>query len=112
MSRHNNHKRDGQSLGAVVIETRDPDPQTRDPQTRKPRRYIPAGMPTVCPVCGHSTRMDDGRHVDPVRRKILEYRTCAHCGELLAAGRPMTPVEAERLCTRAEAVAEYEASRI
>jgi hypothetical protein len=45
-----------------------------------------------------------------VRKKILEYRTCANCGELLAAGRDMTPAEAERLCTRAQAVAEYEQS--
>ena len=52
--------------------------------------------------------MDDGRHVDPVRQRILEYRTCAHCGAKLAAGRAMTPREAEMLCTRAEAVAEYE----
>jgi anaerobic selenocysteine-containing dehydrogenase len=92
--------------------TRDPQPANRDPAPaqRKPRHYIPASMPTVCPVCGHATRMDDGRHTDPVRRTILEYRTCANCGKLLAAGRPMTPVEAERLCSRAEAVAEYEQS--
>jgi hypothetical protein len=104
--------------------TRDPQPVTRDPvpsiptpppcppkAERKPRRYIPASMPTVCPDCGHGTRMDDGRHVDPVRKTILEYRTCAHCGALLAAGRPMTDVEKQRLCTRADAVAEYEATR-
>ena len=99
--------------------TRDPKPTTRDPQpehndpeptTRKPRRYIPAPMPLVCPDCGHSTRMDDGRHVDPVRRKLLEYRTCNGCGALLAAGRDMTPVEVEKLCNRAEAVREYESS--
>jgi hypothetical protein len=95
--------------------TRDPQPTNREPELtpppqRKPRRYIPASMPTVCPECGHSTRMDNGRHVDPVRKTILEYRTCAHCGELLAAGRPMTPVEAARLCSRADAVAEYERS--
>ncbi len=98
---------------------RDPKPKHRDPEieappepkvTRKPRRYIPANAPTVCPDCGHNTRMDDGRHVDPVRKRILEYRTCAHCGALLAAGRQMTAIEAERLCTRAEAVAEYESA--
>ena len=103
--------------------TRDPQPVNRDPvpnipavppclpkAQRKPRRYIPASMPTVCPECGHGTRMDDGRHIDPVRKKVLEYRTCANCAALLAAGRDMTPVEAERLCSRAEAVAEYEQS--
>jgi len=52
--------------------------------------------------------MDDGRHVDPVRRKLLEYRTCNGCGALIAAGRDMTPVEVQRLCGRAEAVREYE----
>ena len=77
-------------------------------QERKPRRYISAAMPTVCPDCGHNTRMDDGRHVDPVRQKILEYRTCAKCNAKLAAGRDMTPAEKARLCSRAEAVAEYE----
>jgi len=90
--------------------TREPEHTEREPEpvTRKPRRYIPASMPTVCPVCGHSTRMDDGRHVDPVRKTILEYRTCSKCNELLAAGRPMTPQETEMLCSRAQAVAEYE----
>ena len=90
--------------------TRDPVAVNRDPvvATRKPRRYIPAPQPLVCPDCGHSTRMDDGRHVDPVRRKILEYRTCAWCGVKLAAGRDMTAVEVELLCDRSEAVAEYE----
>jgi hypothetical protein len=95
--------------GGGDILTRDPVFINRDPKLRKPRRYIPAPMPLVCPDCGHSTRMDDGRHVDPVRRKILEYRTCAWCGAKLAAGRDMTAVEVERLCDRAEAVAEYEA---
>ncbi len=94
---------------------RDPKPQHRDPeiepdqpQKRKPRRYIPANAPTVCPDCGHNTRMDDGRHVDQVRRRILEYRTCAGCAALLVAGRDMTPVEVQKLCTRADAMAEYE----
>jgi hypothetical protein len=96
--------------GATVIQTRDPQPENRDPQ-RKPRRYIPASMPTVCPDCGHNTRMDDGRHTDPVRRTVLEYRTCAHCNARLAAGRPMTLSEVGKLCSRAEAVAEYEQMR-
>jgi len=65
-------------------------------------------MPTICPDCGHTTRMDDGRHVDQVRRMVLEYRTCVHCRAKLAAGRKMTDVEAEMLCTRAEALREYE----
>lgn len=114
------------------IHTRDPMPVNRDPQmdikearrlarivesdalppiapnTRNPRRYISASMPTVCPECGHNTRMDDGRHVDPVRRKILEYRTCVKCGAALAAGRQMTEREAEKLCSRAQAIKEYE----
>jgi len=103
--------------------TRDPQPTTRDPARtvpdipspppppqRKPRHYIPASMPTVCPKCGHGTRMDDGRHTDPVRKTILEYRTCANCDHRIAAGRPMTPVEAAQLCSRAAAVAEYEQS--
>jgi hypothetical protein len=88
--------------------TRDPQPETREPVQRKPRHYIPASMPTVCPACGHNTRMADGRHVDPVRRNILEYRTCCHCGKKLAAGRPMTPVEIRQHCGLADAVAEYE----
>jgi len=71
------------------------------------RHYIPANMPTVCPDCGHSTRMADGRYVDPVRRTILEYRTCKKCGKKLAAGRPMTEREQDEYCTRSEAVGEY-----
>lgn len=96
----------------VTVTTRDPIPTARDPehQTRKPRRYIPANMPTVCPTCGANTRMDDGKHTDPVRRTVLEYRTCIKCGALLAAGRPMTQSEQERYCTRSAAVAEYEAA--
>ena len=99
------------------VTNRDPVPSTPTPtpcppkQERKPRRYISAAMPTVCPDCGHNTRMDDGRHVDPVRQKILEYRTCAKCNAKLAAGRDMTPAEKARLCSRAEAVAEYEQMR-
>ncbi len=85
---------------------RDPIPAQRKPQ--KPRRYIPASGPTVCPDCGNNTRMDDGRHVDPVRQRILEYRTCVGCNAKLAAGRLMTPVEVAKLCTRVEAVKEYE----
>jgi len=88
------------------VTSRDPIPAQRKPQ--KPRRYIPASGPTVCPDCGNNTRMDDGRHVDPVRRRILEYRTCVGCNAKLAAGRIMTPVEVVKLCTRVEAVKEYE----
>ena len=100
--------------------TRDPKPTNRtpkieqaeavqdEPKQRSPRRYIAANMPTVCPDCGHATRMSDGRHVDPVRKTILEYRTCKHCGELLAAGRPMTGREVERLCGFAGPVSDYE----
>lgn len=107
-----------------TVQTRDPMPVNRDPQIempiegvdvppvasheQKPRRYIAASMPTVCPDCGHNTRMDDGRHVDPVRQRILEYRTCVKCGAALAAGRPMTEREAEKLCSRAQAIKEYE----
>lgn len=89
--------------------TREPITTTREPeiQQRKPRRYIPASMPVVCPECGHSTRMDDGRHTDPVRKVVLEYRTCTRCGLLLAAGRNMTDREVDKYCSRAEAVAEY-----
>jgi hypothetical protein len=101
--------------------TRDPAPKIRDPVPNIPtlppcpppkewkaRRYIPASAPCVCPDCGHSTRMDNGRHIDPVRRTILEYRTCSKCGAKLAAGRPMVAHEIESLCGRASAVAEYE----
>ena len=100
--------------------TRTPTPKTRNPkvtnrdpvpdQPRIPRRYIPAEMPTICPECGHSTRMDDGRYVDPVRQFILEYRTCTHCGAKLAAGRDMTEYEIQKHCSRKEAVAEYRQS--
>ena len=94
------------------VSTRDPKPRQREEpqpkQTRKPRHFIPASAPTVCPDCGHNTRMDNGRHVDPVRKTILEYRTCVKCEKKLAAGRDMTPREAETLCDRAPAVAEYE----
>jgi len=100
----------------IETATRDPKTSIRDPvimesQTatiHKPRRYIPASAPVVCPVCKGNTRMDDGRHVDPVRGRILEYRTCAHCGAKLAAGREMTEREKALLCSRKEAVEEYE----
>jgi C4-type Zn-finger protein len=88
------------------LKTREVEPEVK--QERKPRRYIPASMPVVCPDCGHTTRMADGRHVDPVRKTILEYRTCAKCGLKLAAGRIMTQRESESYCTHQEAVAEYE----
>ena len=84
---------------------------TPKPKERKPRRFIPASMPTVCPECGHNTRMTDGRHTDPVHRTILEYRDCVKCEAKLAAGRPMTEREVEKFCGRSEAVAEYEASK-
>ena len=108
--------------------TRDPEPVTRDPDygtrngvpniptpppppDRKPRRYIPASMPVVCPECGGPTRMADGRHVDPVRKTVLEYRTCARCGQKLAAGRPMVAHEEAQHCRGFEgAVAEYQES--
>lgn len=82
-----------------------PDPPEK--KKRNPRRYIPASAPTVCPDCGHNTRMTDGRHVDPVRQTILEYRDCVKCSAKLAAGRPMTQREKETLCDRAQAIGEY-----
>jgi len=95
-----------------IIENRDPVPINRDPVIEKrpyaPRRCIQASMPTVCPVCGHNTRQDDGRHIDPVRARIVEYRTCVNCKLPLGAVRNMTEREKERLCTRAEVVADYE----
>ena len=96
-----------------AVKTRDPKPakETTDDkpkQQRNPRRYIAASAPCVCPDCGHNTRMDDGRHIDPVRQTILEYRTCKKCGAKLAAGRDMTEREKEKYCSRAQAVKEYE----
>ena len=105
------------------VKTNTPKPQERktEPRSlheyppekskRSPRRFIPASMPTVCPECGHNTRMTDGRHTDPVHRTILEYRDCVKCEAKLAAGRPMTEREVEKFCGRSEAVAEYEASK-
>jgi DNA-directed RNA polymerase subunit RPC12/RpoP len=94
------------------IKIRDPEPGNRDPEPERreytPRRLIRASMPTVCPDCGGNTRMADGRHVDQVRQRVLEYRTCARCGAKLAAQRDMTADEKERLCGFAEAIAEYE----
>jgi len=56
--------------------------------------------------------MSDGRHIDPVRKTILEYRTCVgvNCGERLAAGRPMTAREIEKYCTHVDAVKDYQQS--
>ncbi len=93
------------------ITHRDPEPQHRDPapaKPRQPRLYIDASMPTVCPQCKGTTRMDDGRHVDQIRQRVLEYRSCIRCGAKLAAGREMTPDEVVKLCDRREAMAEYE----
>lgn len=98
-------------IPAQKITHRDPVPQNRDPapaKARKPRLYIDASMPTVCPQCKGTTRMDDGRHVDQIRRRVLEYRSCIRCGAKLAAGRAMTTGEIEKLCDRREAMAEYE----
>ena len=112
MSNQRKQKRAGgrSSVGVVgEIKSRDPVPVNRDPQPQRiPRRYIPASMPCVCPECGHSTRMADGRHVDPVRKTILEYRTCTWCGVKVAAGRAMTAVEVDQLCSRVDAIREYE----
>lgn len=78
---------------------------------RQARRYIPASMPVVCPECGGPTRMADGRHIDPVRKTVLEYRTCARCGLKLAAGRPMIEHEVAHYCLGYEvAIAEYQQS--
>jgi len=104
-----------------IVCTRDPQVTNRDPVTvarenviekrpYHPRRCIQASMPTVCPSCGHNTRQDDGRHVDPVRARIVEYRTCIKCKMLLGAVRPMTEREKERLCRGAEVVKDYEES--
>ena len=91
------------------VENRDPKPA--EPVERKPRHYIAASMPTVCPDCGHSTRMADGRFIDPVKKTILEYRTCSKCNKKLAAGRMMTAREIEQFCSHAAAVAEYQGHR-
>jgi hypothetical protein len=104
-----------------MVCTRDPMVNNRDPiiqpqaeTTAKrpyhPRRCIQASMPTVCPACGHNTRQDDGRHIDPVRARIVEYRTCIKCKLPLGAVRNMTDREKERLCKNAEVVKEYEES--
>jgi len=53
-------------------------------------------------------RMADGRFVDPVKRTILEYRTCSKCDKKIAAGRMMTAREVEKFCSHAAAVAEYQ----
>jgi len=95
------------------VATRDPVAENRDPV--RPyvfRHYIPAPMPVVCPACGHSTRQDSGRHVDPANKKILEYRVCCKCGEKLTAGRDMTAREVEALCTHADGVREYQNAEI
>jgi len=105
-----------------TITTRDPQPVNRDPQlesdispippvashTLQPRFYIAASMPTVCPKCGHNTRVDQHRYIDPVRRKVVEYRQCIKCGRKLGCGRAMTKTEEEKYCTHVEAVREYQ----
>lgn len=97
-----------------MVNNRDPVIQTQAETTEKrqyhPRRCIQASMPTVCPVCGHNTRQDDGRHIDPVRGRIVEYRTCIKCKLPLGAVRNMTEREKERLCKNAEVIKEYEES--
>lgn len=97
-----------------VVETRDPEISTRDPEIKKrqciARRYIPASSPVVCPECGGMTRMSDGRHIDPVRKTIVEYRTCARCGIKLAAGRKMVAHEERKHCEFADCVKDYEES--
>ena len=94
-----------------VVESRDPKPAKVAKAKRESRHYIEASMPTVCPDCGHTTRMADGRHIDPVKCTILEYRTCSKCEKRLAAGRKMTKREVERFCSHADAVAEYQGER-
>ena len=91
----------------VDIKTRN---ETPEPQQRKPRRYIAASMPTVCPACGHNVRQSDGRHLDPVRRTVLQYVTCCKCQLKLAAGRPMTLSETMKYCEMTPAILEYEQS--
>ena len=100
----------GGAAGGSVVQTRDPMVTARDPvaATHRPRRCIPASMPTVCPLCGHSTRMANGRYIDPANRRIVEYRTCSKCGEKLGAVRDMTPREVETLCEHAVVVEDYQ----
>ena len=75
MARKKKTDMDNQTANQAMPEvtTRDPAPENRDPvrRTCTPRLYIQANSPTVCPKCSGCTRMDNGRHVDPVRRKIL-----------------------------------------
>ena len=99
--------------GGEEVTTREPVVGNRDPV--RPyvfRHYIPAPMPIVCPACGHSTRQDSGRHVDPANKKIREYRVCCKCGKKLTAGRDMTAREVEALCTHADGVREYQDAEI
>lgn len=113
--------------GHLEVETRDPAVINRDPVVKerervvgkrktkkkrehKPRRYMPAEMPTVCPFCGHNTRIDGGKYNDPVNRNVVEYRSCIKCGELLTASRPMTKSEIEKHCTHSSAVEDYQIS--
>lgn len=102
-------------------QTREPVVTNRDPTCEPvgaatetaapPRRYIAPGCPVVCPVCGHGTRAAGGRHVDPVARRVLDYRVCGHCEMRLAVGRDMTPAEARDLCGHADAVADYQGGK-
>jgi hypothetical protein len=99
-----------------MVCVRDPVVENRDPVIEQPqkrpynfRRCIQASMPTVCPSCGHNTRQADGRHVDPVRARIVEYRSCIKCGMKLGAIRNMTEREKELLCGGSEIIKDYEA---
>jgi len=98
-----------------VVKTRDPVPVQRDPVIEKPkrtyesRRYIPASVPVICPECGHNTRQTGGRHIDPVNKTIVEYRTCCKCGLKMGAGRPMVAFEVAKYCSHADVVKEYDA---
>lgn len=93
-----------------IVTNRDPGAVAQKDEKRQyhQRRCIQASMPTICPDCGHNTRQDDGRHIDPVRARIVEYRTCIHCKLPLGAVREMTQRERELLCKGKDIVKDYE----
>ena len=92
--------------------TRTATPKSRDPKptprTPKYEHFVPASAQCVCPKCGSTVRVAQGRHVDPVREIVLNYCECSKCGNKVVVEVPMNDYQRHEFCTHKDAVAEYQ----
>lgn len=95
----------------VIMEAHVDDPPTTSIKRKyKFWHYIKEPEPAMCPKCAGILRNYEGRsrYIDPVRKKIMQYKTCAHCGYEVGTVRSMTAAEEKEHCTHVDAVMEYQ----